>query len=504
MRSPLLTLLAFMTPGAAGFSTAPADRPFITRQGDQLMEGDTPFRFFGLCASTLNMNKEQILPDWSNRWPDEFEMRSSLDHLRRLGARATRVGIGLSIASPKDPGAHVHVTARRTYNDEAFRALDRLLALAREYDVRIIFPFIASQSFKNTRGVDEFGALAGQPAGSFWTDPGVKEDFKHLLSFVLNRRNTVNGLLYKDDSTILAWQLGNEFDSYAPDRGLKSADWTGAIRDWSLEMAAHLKAEAPRHLVMEAGGVDHAALLADPHIDLLSAHLYEYWARFKGEPWDLAPVARERREALRGLKPLVVDELGLASYANLRALLEAIRETGIAGGLLWGIRGHRRDGGWYYHNEGGTPVNSYHPPGFPAGHAYEERRTLDLLRREAWAIRGRPVPPVEKPTGTPELLPLAEGFTWRGCAGASAYRLERAPKADGPWEVVATGLHDSVIADVKALEAAGASAPTVLWHDERAAPGETWFYRLQAYNEAGTTPYSPVLARTAPPPLPPR
>jgi mannan endo-1,4-beta-mannosidase len=146
-------------------------RPFITRQGDQLMEGDQPFRFFGLCASTLNMTKEQILPDWSNRWPDEFEMRDNLDSLRRIGARATRVGIGLSIASEKDVGAHVHVQARRTYNEEGFVALDRMLALAREYDIRIIFPFIASQSFTNTRGVDEFAALSGKPKGSFWTDP---------------------------------------------------------------------------------------------------------------------------------------------------------------------------------------------------------------------------------------------------------------------------------------------------------------------------------------------
>jgi hypothetical protein len=61
---------------------------------------------------------------------------------------------------------------------------------------------------------------------------------------------------------------------------------------------------------------------------------------------------------------------------------------------------------------------------------------------------------------------------------------------------VATGLHDSVIANVRAYEADNISAPTVLWHDEYVKPGETWHYRILAYNEGGYTPWSPVLKVT--------
>jgi mannan endo-1,4-beta-mannosidase len=73
----------------------------------------------------------------------------------------------------------------------------------------------------------------------------VREDFKHLVSFMLNRRNTVNGMLYREDPTILAWQLGNEFCSYAGDRGMKYEDWTDVIQDWCLDLAAFIKSEAP-------------------------------------------------------------------------------------------------------------------------------------------------------------------------------------------------------------------------------------------------------------------
>jgi hypothetical protein len=176
--------------------------------------------------------------------------------------------------------------------------------------------------------------------------------------------------------------------------------------------------------------------------------------------------------------------------------MKTIREEGISGGLIWGIRGHRRDGGWYYHNEGGTPVNSYHIPGFPAGFIYEETRTLYLLTRESWAIRGLSVPPVWKPAPAPVLLPFKDGFTWRGSAGATHYVIERADKPNGPFTVLRDGLHDSILQDVTKWEhSPAAQEPLVLYIDESAIPGKTYFYRIKAVNQAGSTEYSPVVKK---------
>ncbi len=480
---------------AAKPSTGNAAWPVIVRSGDQLLEGGKPFRFFGLAAPNIQQNESQLRPDWSNRFPDEYELRDTLDGLRRVGSRATRT-FSLSVFHPDDRGVPVYITARRTYNEEAFRCLDRLLALCPEYDVRLIIPFIASQSFGTIRGVDEFALLSGKPGPSFWTDPAIKEDFRHFLSFILNRRNTVSGVLYKDDPAILAWQLGNEFGSYPYDRKMNPAPWESIIRDWSLEMAAFIKKEDPNHLVMEAGGANREAFIADPNIDVISEHLYEYWNKLAGRPYELAPIAREVWAQCRGRKPLMIDEFGLATYENQRELMRTIREDGIVGGLMWSIRSHRRDGGWYYHNEGGTPVNSFHVPGFAAGHIYEETRLLDLLRAEAYAIRGLPVPPVAKPSMAPVLMRLAEGFTWRGSPGASSYVLERAPSASGPWQVIARDLEDSVIADVKSFETtfeAESRVAAVLYHDVSAPVQASSWYRIKAVNISGESDYSPVL-----------
>lgn len=468
--------------------------PIITRKADKLYEGEKEFRFFGLAAPNIQQNESQLRTDMANRFPDDYEIRDILSGLQRLGGRATRT-FSLSVYSPVDNGLPVYITARRTYNEDAFQCLDRVIALGREYDVRMIIPFIASQQFGGIKGVDEFSALSGKPAGSFWTDEEVKADFKHFLNFILTRKNTVNGIVYKDDPAILAWQLGNEFGSYYWDRGLEPAVWEPRILAWSLEMAAYIKSIDPNHLVMEAGGASKQAFIDDKNIDIISEHLYEYWNKMAGKPWELSPFAREARALCKGKKPVMIDEFGLGSTENIEQLMQTIIDEDIVGGLMWSIRGHRRDGGWYYHNEGGTPVNSFHVPGFAAGFAYEETRLLDMLRFYAYKIRKEPIPATLKPAPAPVLMLKGDGFTWRGATGAASYSIERAESPDGPWLVIGSGIDDSVIADVKGFEhTPQASEALVLFYDETKATGKTYYYRIKGTNVAGDSDYSNVLS----------
>jgi hypothetical protein len=174
--------------------------------------------------------------------------------------------------------------------------------------------------------------------------------------------------------------------------------------------------------------------------------------------------------------------------------MKTIREENISGGLMWSIRSHRRDGGWYYHNEGGTTVNSFHVPGFSAGFVYEETRLLDLLRTEAFLIRGIAPEPVALPSPAPVLMKQGDGFTWRGSTGAAYYTIERSEAVAGPWKTLATGLEDSVLGDVVKYESsAEASEPLILFYDETQKAGKTYYYRIKGINTAGSTAYSQVL-----------
>lgn len=464
--------------------------PIIVRKGDMLYEGEKPFRFMSFATPNIQQNESQLLPDMSNRFPDEYEVRDILSQLQRIGGRATRT-FSLSVYSPEDK-LPTYIQGRRVYNEEAFKTLDRILAYAPEYDVRVIIPFIASQRFYGIRGVDEFAALSGKTeTGSFWTDPEVKSDFKHFLSYILNRTNTITGVKYKDDPAILGWQFGNEFGSFYGDRGLPGSKWSPIITDWCLDMADYIKKEDPNHLLIEAGGVDRKAMIESPKVDVISDHLYEYWS---GMGTQLSPMAKKSMEECRGKKPLVIDEFGLGTTPNLKETMKTIREEGIVGGLMWSMRGHRRDGGWYYHNEGGTFVNSFHYPGFACGRVYEEKRLLDLVRKEAFLIKGEPVPAVWAPAPAPVLMVQGDGFTWRGATGAGYYVMERAENPKGPWKVIATGLQDAIVEDVKAFEPSKeASFPLTLYVDELKDAGKTYYYRVKGVNVAGDSGYSNIL-----------
>ncbi len=480
-----------LTPMKTQAEAATTDWPIVTRRGDVLYEGDRPFRFFGIDAPNLFQNEGQLLPDFSNRFPDEYEIRDVFEAMRYLGGRATRT-FSLSVYSPDDPaGLPVFIEKDGSLNEEALRTLDLVLALAREYDVRLIIPVLASQHFGGWHGVDEFAKIHGKGPGLFWTDAGLKTAYRHLFETLANRKNTVSGLLYKDDPAILAWQFGNEFDVYASDNGFDRELLKKQVAAWSVEMAAFMKKVDPNHLVFSAG-FELEEYLATPDIDAVSLHLYEHWRHLSGNDTPLAETAAEIRAWSRGKKPLVIDEFGMAGVENCAGLMKEIREDGIAGGLLWGIRGHRRDGGWYYHNEGGSRHNSYHVPGFAAGENYFEKPLLKLLRENAFAISGETPPPIRPPVRAPILFRLRDGLTWRGSALAQSYVLQRALSPDGPWETLATAIEDSNVADALALEQSGASDAGPIYTDVTRDTTRPAFYRVKSANASGESEWSQV------------
>ncbi len=465
------------------------EQAFISCRNGRLYELDREFRFFGLAAPNLHQNEGQLEPDDSNRWPDEYESQDVLESLHQIGSRATR-SFGLSVAIPSEPGAHL--LGPGEYCEEAFICLDRVLAIAASKNIRVIFPFIDSHSFERVRGIDEMCSWRGKSGHDFWSDEELKDDFKKLITDVLNRRNSVTGILYKDDPAILAWQLGNELDSYHADRGLDYDEGQEKLTQWSVEMAAYIKSIDNRHLVMEAGG-ERDVYLDDANIDILSDHYYEYWNKLIGKPWELAPIHLESMRRIADKKPLIVDEFGLASLANLESLMNAIIESGCVGGLLWSVRGHRRDGGFYYHNEGGTNVNSYHWPGFSVGSAYHEREVLSLLRQKAFEICGSTPPALSCPAIAPVLLSCDGGkLVWRGVAGASSYRIERRVGSEDSWSTIAAKVEDATIDDVVALETSRQSDLPPIFTDRPYRHGA--LYRVIAANEAGESNPSNELA----------
>ena len=120
------------------------------------------------------------------------------------------------------------------------------------------------------------GAVVGEDA--FFNDPAVGKLYKAHLDKLANRVNSINGKKYKDDPTIMAWNLINEPRCESP---------AGCgMQEWVAEMAPYAKTVLPNQLITIGadGFYSAASCLADKYNPFL-------WAGYTGE---------KRREEGRG------------------------------------------------------------------------------------------------------------------------------------------------------------------------------------------------------------
>ncbi|XP_047320190.1 mannan endo-1,4-beta-mannosidase 7-like [Impatiens glandulifera] len=132
------------------------------------------------------------------------------------------------------------------YDESVFQGLDFAVSEARKYGMKVILCF--GNNFKDFGGKKqyvEWGRSKGQKIESeegFYTNVVVKEMYKNHVKKVMNRKNTITGVIYKNDLTIMAWELINEPRFYS--------DKTGAtIQSWIKEMAAYVKSMDNNHMV---------------------------------------------------------------------------------------------------------------------------------------------------------------------------------------------------------------------------------------------------------------
>jgi hypothetical protein len=81
------------------------------------------------------------------------------------------------------------------------------------------------------------------------------------------------------------------------------------------------------------------------------------------------------------------------------------------------------------------------------------------------------------------MLPAEDisGLSWQGSAGASGYDIERAESTSGPWTVIGLNVSDAATPHKK------------LFNDYTAEIGESYYYRLRAKNNSGSSDPSNVI-----------
>jgi mannan endo-1,4-beta-mannosidase len=207
----------------------------------------------------------------------------------------------------------------------------------------------------------------------FYTDPTIVSWYKAWIAHVLNHVNPYTHIAYKDDPTILAWQLANEprcngSNATAYPRSPHCSP-DGTILPWVKTMTSYVKTIDPHHLLAvgdegflcgpgatdytgNCGEGDSIAYARVPGIDLMSFHDYPMlW----NECPNLSTCVRWGSEwiqrhigAARALgKPAVVDEFGLISgqlkitpteqSSAYKAWTSTVYKDDGAGDLVWSL-----------------------------------------------------------------------------------------------------------------------------------------------------------------------
>ena len=471
---------------------------FVTRIGDQLCEGDAPYRFISFNIPNLHAIED---PEW--HIPDPWEQEDAITSLVQMGGNVARIyTLSVGVIDQDEDEPVRHVMAPGELNEDLMVALDHAVAKAREQCVRLIIPLVDQHEYwggianYSRFTIDAPSGLSWDEKiqfweGEFWSDSDVREDYWTTVDLLLNRTNTVTEVQYKNDPTILAWETGNELEWW-----IEGEDWTvDQDQEWTEDIAARLKELAPNHLVLDGRyGVQEGAL-EDDNIDIVSDH---YYKRNVDDANYLASVAPDHQTA-QGQKAFLVGEFGFVNPTEMGTMLDAVIDDGMAGALIWSLRFHSVNGGFYWHSEGtggGPPEEekwAYHWPGFDSGEPSDETEILELMREKAFAIRGLEVPAIEAPAA-PTILSSNEAleFVWQGSAGASSYSLERSASETGPWVEIKSGFHD-------------AEEPnTALVIDDIESPETACYYRMRAHNSGGASEPSAVVGPISKaPPEPP-
>lgn len=254
----------------------------------------------------------------------------------------------------------------------------------------------------------------------FYKNEAAQKRYRAHIKMLIERVNTVNQMVYKNDPTIMAWQLANE---PRPGRGESSIVDIPVYIDWIDKTAAFIKANDTNHLVSsgsegKAGSLDSLAVFEaahkTPNIDYLTFHI---WAKNWGwiDPANMeetyTPAVQKLDDYLethvqvaqRLQKPIVLEEFGfprdterysLESSTNFRdkyyqhVFNKVETMEGFSGTNFWSWGGLGRSANADYRWHPGDPFTG-DPPQEPQGLNSifsSDKSTLEIIRTHSKSL----------------------------------------------------------------------------------------------------------------------
>jgi hypothetical protein len=461
---------------------------FVKRDGTKLTLGGKTFRFGGANIEWLGLEAYGPLDKMGPRYPSHFEVDDALDTAKMMGARVVRSQtMGDSIGCRKCIEPKLG-----EFNPRAFKALDYTILEAHQRGLRLIVTLAGDCAYCVMSGTGEYFkdmGLAGYQA--FFTDPKIIARFEQHIAAVLNHRNSLTGIPYKDDPTIMAWENCNMCGIYvalgAPGHSLSPyIPWVDTIGQYIKSIdTKHLYEDNSGFLLFDKTG----EVLETKTPDIITSEYYPHWARVMGLQMTVDTFKQDADRVTSHGKVYVVNEYGWdatdwPTQPDFQKVLMTFEDDPkISGDLYWALQAHENEFGWQP-IPANVPNKAYSEVGESGqwwAFYYGGLKTLintkadmaergEMLRRHAFTMAGETVPPHMIPPAPMVTVKGLGVLAWRGSAGAVSYSIERQDQPGAPWESIC----DKCATD--------ADTP---WVDPKPSALFTVRYRVTAYNADG-------------------
>jgi hypothetical protein len=283
-----------------------------------------PFQFIGANSIYFGFYKEY-----------GFSIEDAIKSAKENGISVLRIYLGFGDS---------------TWGQKPIEEYDRTLEIASENGIHVIAVLTDCCCFGGDWSQTEESYYSHVPYCDFKSSTGLTS-YKEYLDSILLRKNTVNGRIYKDDPTIMAWDVANEPTcQFATDTEIKT---------WLTEVTSYIKSVDPNHLV--TFGIDDGSTTFDtagpqydmlnvPALDFYSIHYYNRSALPASS--NLLNIEFRVKQFLSLGKPVILEEFGLGSLraqgSNFDAAARAkwvkgykdqmdiVFSSGGSGAMFWG------------------------------------------------------------------------------------------------------------------------------------------------------------------------
>lgn len=316
---------------------------FIEVRGNKFYKNNQPYTFLGTNFwYGMNLGSK-------GAGGDRPRLLRELDRLSALGVKNLRV-----VAGSEGPDTEPYRMlpslqyAPGKYNQDVLEGLDFLLA---EMAKRNMVAVMCMNDFWNwSGGMGQYLVWAGaansipypppNPGGDWWkyqvfasqfySNEKAVRLFDDHLRFIVNRKNSITGKLYKEDPAIFSWELGNE-----PRGVTNQTDFVA----WVDRTAGLIKSLDKNHLVTTGSegntssptsGTDIVKDHQSKNIDYATIHIWvQNWGLYDpAKPtatyqpaldYALNYLTNHLQQAAQLNKPVVLEEFGISRDANNHA-----------------------------------------------------------------------------------------------------------------------------------------------------------------------------------------